>query len=70
MNLKELVYKRSLSKDNTENKEENKNQRNVFLFEKIFQKGLGLTGIILIIIFRTVTVFGFSNGKTKEKKNA
>jgi len=56
MNLKELVYKRSLSKDNTENKEENKNQRNVFLFEKIFQKGLGLTGIILIIILFSIFI--------------
>jgi phosphate transport system permease protein len=56
MNLKELVSKRSLSKDNTEYKEENKTQRNVFLFEKIFQKGLGLTGIILIIILFSIFI--------------
>ena len=56
MNLKELVSKISLSKDNTEYKEENKTQRNVFLFEKIFQKGLGLTGIILIIILFSIFI--------------
>src|SRR5664280_422305 len=56
MNLKEFLAERFQSKDKTQYKEESKNQRNIFLVEKIFQKGLGLTGIILIIILFSIFI--------------
>jgi phosphate transport system permease protein len=56
MNLKEFLAKRFQGKDKTQYKEESKNQRNVFLFEKFFQKGLGLTGIILIVILFSIFI--------------
>lgn len=56
MNLKESLAERFQSKDKTQYKEESKKQRNIFLFEKIFQKGLGLTGIILIIILLSIFI--------------
>ena len=56
MNLKEFLAERFQSKDKTQYKEENKKQRNIFLFEKIFQKGLGLTGIILIIMLLSIFI--------------
>lgn len=56
MNLKEFLAERFQSKDKTQYKEESKKQRNIFLFEKIFQKGLGLTGIILIIMLLSIFI--------------
>jgi phosphate ABC transporter, permease protein PstC len=56
MNLKEFLAERFQSKDKTQYKEESKKQRNIFLFEKFFQKGLGLTGIILIIMLLSIFI--------------
>jgi phosphate transport system permease protein len=56
MNLKEFLAERFQGKDKTQYKEESKKQRNIFLFEKIFQKGLGLTGIILIILLLSIFI--------------
>src|ERR1035437_7328018 len=56
MNLKQFLAERFQSKDKTQYKEESKKQRNIFLFEKFFQKGLGLTGIILIIMSLSIFI--------------
>jgi len=56
MNLKEFLAERFQSKDKTQYKEESKKQRNIFLFENFFQKGLGLTGIILIIMLLSIFI--------------
>jgi phosphate transport system permease protein len=56
MNLKEFLAERFQSKDKKQYKEESKKQRNIFLFEKFFQKGLGLTGIILIIMLLSIFI--------------
>jgi phosphate transport system permease protein len=53
MNVKESLM---ISKERTKEKDKKESQKNVFLFEKIFQKGLGLTGIILIIILLSIFV--------------
>ena len=59
-NLKELLTMRFDYKNKAINSKENKKLYNVLLFEKIFQKSLGLIGIIIIIIlisiFITLTV--------------
>jgi phosphate transport system permease protein len=56
MNLKEFLAERFQSKDKGKDKTENESQKNVFLFEKVFQKGLGLTGIILIIVLLSIFI--------------
>jgi phosphate transport system permease protein len=54
MNLIELLIKQFTGKEKRKAKLENGSQRNVFLFEKVFQKGLGLTGIILIVLLLAI----------------
>jgi phosphate transport system permease protein len=54
INLKELLIKQFKGKEKRKAKPENGSQRNVFLFEKVFQKGLGLTGIILIVLLLAI----------------
>ena len=56
MNLKQFLAERFQSKDKGKDKTENESQKNVFLFEKVFQKGLGLTGIILIIMLLSIFI--------------
>lgn len=56
MNIKELLMRPFKSEDIIKDTEEKKSQKNVFLFEKIFQKGLGLTGILLIIMLLSIFV--------------
>ncbi len=56
MNLKKLLTQQNISKIEKEDKKESRNQKNVFLFEKIFQNGLGLTGIILIILLLSIFI--------------
>jgi phosphate transport system permease protein len=56
MNLKKLLIMRFVYKNNTNNIKEDKKLHNVLLFEKFFQKGLGLTGIILIIILLSIFI--------------
>jgi phosphate transport system permease protein len=59
-NLNVSLVQRFTFKEKTRSEKENKKLLNVFLFENIFQKLLGLTGIILIItvlaIFITLTI--------------
>ncbi|MGA2406983.1 MAG: phosphate ABC transporter permease subunit PstC [Bacteroidales bacterium] len=59
-NLKEALTMRFEYKNKAINSKENKKLYNVLLFEKIFQKSLGLIGIIIVIIlisiFITLTV--------------
>jgi phosphate transport system permease protein len=56
MNLQKVLIKRSDYNNKTDNNRENKKLYNVLLFEKIFQKSLGLTGIILIIILLSIFI--------------
>ena len=45
-----------MDKNITKNKKENIGLKNVFLFEEIFQKSLGLVGLILIIILLSIFI--------------
>ncbi|NWJ52425.1 MAG: phosphate ABC transporter permease subunit PstC [Bacteroidetes bacterium] len=59
MNLRELLNTRFLIKSITQNNKENlklEKHKNIFLFEKIFQKLLGTSGIILIVILLSIFV--------------
>ena len=59
MNLRELLNTGFLIKSITQNNKENlklEKHKNIFLFEKIFQKLLGTSGIILIVILLAIFV--------------
>jgi phosphate transport system permease protein len=56
MNLKELLINQFKGKNKIKANMENESQKNVFLFEKIFQKGLGLTGILLIVVLLSIFI--------------
>ena len=47
---------RFFNRNRTISDKEKKKLNNVLLFEKLFQKGLGLTGIILIIILLSIFI--------------
>jgi len=56
INLNEVLTKGFDYKSITHKSKENKKLANVLRFENIFQKGLGLTGIILIIILLSIFI--------------
>jgi phosphate transport system permease protein len=56
MNLEDVLTEKYSSADIIRSKKAEKKLGNVFLFERIFQEGLGLSGIILIIILISIFI--------------
>jgi phosphate transport system permease protein len=56
INLENVLTEKYSSNDINGSKKAEKKLSNIFLFERIFQKGLGLSGIILIIILISIFI--------------